>query len=115
MCLTGENHGPEFWVRFNLPEKLLTLETNSGHEAEANCFKILGYGRKSAPNLAPLKIMMYTYIFYERKNKMSNKILCQLHLKKPAAILNNDMKSHDKISYICRSKYATLRVLKDHY
>ena len=25
------------------------------------------------------------------------------------------MKSHDKISYICHSKYATLRVLKDHY
>ena len=88
MCLTGENHGPEFWVRFNLPEKLLTLETNSGHEAEANCFKILGYGRKSAPNLAPLKIMMYTYIFYERKNKMINKFLCQLHLKNPTAILN---------------------------
>ena len=40
---------------------------------------------------------------------MSNK-------KTTTTILNNDMKSHDKISYICHSKYATLRVLmKDHY
>ena len=31
---------------------------------------------------------------------MINKILYQLHLKKPTAILNNDMISHDKISYI---------------
>ena len=31
--------------------------------------------------------------------------------KTTTTILNNDMKSHDKISYICHSKYATLRVL----
>ena len=28
LCLTGENHCPEFWVRFNLPQKLHTYIRN---------------------------------------------------------------------------------------